>query len=65
MTSMSIQILGENAATAWSRWTYVVLGSDGNRHRPLRGTEEDTLVRERAGVWKFKRRQALAAAKQP
>jgi uncharacterized protein (TIGR02246 family) len=64
MSSMSIQILGENTATAWSRWTYVVLGVHGEPAPFAAGHYEDTLVRER-GVWKFKRRQVFAEAKQP
>jgi uncharacterized protein (TIGR02246 family) len=64
MSSVSIQIVGENMATAWSRWTYVVLGVHGEPAPFAAGHYEDTLVRE-GGVWKFKRRQVFAEAKQP
>jgi uncharacterized protein (TIGR02246 family) len=64
MSSMSVQMRGENTATAWSRWTYMVLGPDGKPTPFAAGHYEDTLVRE-AGVWKFKRREVFAAAKQP
>jgi uncharacterized protein (TIGR02246 family) len=61
MSSMSIQILGENTARAWSRWTYLVLGAHGEPTPFAAGHYEDTLVRA-GGVWKFKRREAFAAA---
>ncbi len=64
MSSLSVQVLGENIAQAWSRWTYVVLGSDGKPTPFAGGHYEDTLVRE-AGAWKFKRRQVFAETKQP
>ena len=64
MSSASVQILGANTATAWSRWTYMVLGADGKPTPFAAGHYEDTLVRE-AGVWKFKRRQVFAEARQP
>jgi len=64
MSSMSIQLLRENTATAWSRWTYVVLGPDGKPTPFSAGHYEDTLVRA-GGVWKFQRRQVFAEAKQP
>ena len=57
MTSFDVQVNGDTA-TAWSRWTWIVVGADG-RPRPERaGHYEDTLVRER-GEWKFKARQAF------
>ena len=57
MTSFDVQVDGDTA-TAWSRWTWFVVGADG-RPRPERaGHYEDTLVRER-GEWKFKSRQAF------
>jgi uncharacterized protein (TIGR02246 family) len=64
MSSMSIQMLDANTATAWSRWTYVVLGQDGKPTPFAAGHYEDRLVRE-DGSWKFKRRQVFAEAKQP
>jgi uncharacterized protein (TIGR02246 family) len=64
MSSMSIQLSGENTATAWSRWTYIVLGVHGEPAPFAAGHYEDMLIRE-DGVWKFKRRQVFAAAKQP
>lgn len=57
MTSFDVAVNGDTA-TAWSRWTWFVVGADG-RPRPERaGHYEDTLVRER-GEWKFKTRQAF------
>ena len=64
MSSPSIQIIDENTATAWSRWTYIVLGVHGEPAPFAAGHYEDTLVRE-GGVWKFKRRQVFAEAKAP
>jgi uncharacterized protein (TIGR02246 family) len=64
MSSLSIQISGANTATAWSRWTYVVLGVHGEPAPFAAGHYEDVLVRE-GGTWKFKRRQVFAEAKQP
>jgi uncharacterized protein (TIGR02246 family) len=64
MSSMSIQIVDENTATAWSRWTYAVLGLHGEPAPFAAGHYEDTLVRE-SGVWKFKHRQVFAEAKAP
>jgi hypothetical protein len=57
MTSFDIQVDGD-AATAWSRWTWVVVGADGKPRAERAGRYEDTLVRER-GEWKFKARQAF------
>jgi uncharacterized protein (TIGR02246 family) len=64
MSSVTIQIDGENTATAWSRWTYVVIGVHGEPAPFRAGHYEDSLVRVH-GVWKFKRRQVFAEAKQP
>jgi uncharacterized protein (TIGR02246 family) len=64
MSSPSIRIIDQNTATAWSRWTYVVLGVHGEPAPFAAGHYEDTLVRE-AGVWKFKRREVFAEAMQP
>jgi hypothetical protein len=64
MSSPSIQIIDANTATAWSRWTYVVLGVHGEPAPFAAGHYEDTLVRHQ-GVWKFKRRTVFAEARQP
>jgi uncharacterized protein (TIGR02246 family) len=61
MSSMSIQMRGEDTATAWSRGTYMVLGSDGKPTPFAAGHYEDALARE-GSVWKFKRRQVFAEA---
>jgi uncharacterized protein (TIGR02246 family) len=57
MTSFDVEVNGD-AATAWSRWTWVVVGADGKPQPERAGHYEDTLVRER-GDWKFKSRQAF------
>jgi ketosteroid isomerase-like protein len=57
MTSFDVQVNGD-AATAWSRWTWIVVGADGRPRLERAGHYEDTLVRER-GEWKFKSRQAF------
>ncbi len=57
MTSFDVDVNGD-AATAWSRWTWVVVGADGKPQTERAGHYEDTLVRER-GEWKFKSRQAF------
>lgn len=64
MSSPDIHIDGEGTATAWSRWTYVVIGLHGEPAPFAAGHYEDTLVRE-DGVWKFKKRQVLAEAAHP
>ncbi len=66
MSSPSIQILDENHATAWSRFTYFVFDVHGAPTPFAAGHYEDTLVRE-GGVWKFKRRALFpeVAPKQP
>ena len=64
MSSMSIQLLDENTAMAWSRWTYVVIGPHGEPTPFAAGHYEDSLVRE-AGVWKFRQRQVFAEPKPP
>jgi uncharacterized protein (TIGR02246 family) len=64
MSSFSVQIIDENTATAWSRWTYIVLGGHGEPAPQVAGHYEDTLVRV-AGVWKFKLRKVFAASGQP
>jgi len=57
MTSFDVTVNGDTA-TAWSRWTWVVVGADGRPRVERAGHYEDTLVRER-GEWKFKTRQAF------
>lgn len=57
MTSFDVDVSGDTA-TAWSRWTWVVVGADGKPRPERAGHYEDTLVRER-GEWKFKSRQAF------
>lgn len=64
MSSPDIRIDGEDTATAWSRWTYVVVGLHGEPAPFAAGHYEDTLIRE-GGVWKFKKRQVLAEATHP
>ena len=57
MSSFDIDVDGDTA-TAWSRWTWVVVGADG-KPRPERAAHyADTLIREQ-GEWKFKSRQAF------
>jgi len=57
MSSFDIAVDGDTA-TAWSRWTWVVVGADGKPETHRAGHYEDTLVRER-GEWKFETRQAF------
>lgn len=57
MTSFDVDVNGD-AATAWSRWTWVVVGADGKPRIERAGHYEDTLIREH-GAWKFKSRQAF------
>jgi ketosteroid isomerase-like protein len=57
MTSFDIEVNGDTAK-AWSRWLWVVKGSDGKPHVERAGHYEDTLIREN-GQWKFKSRQAF------
>jgi hypothetical protein len=57
MSSFDIEVDGDTA-TAWSRWTWVVVGVDGKPRPERAGRYEDTLVRER-GEWKFKTRRAF------
>jgi uncharacterized protein (TIGR02246 family) len=57
MTSFDVEING-NSATAWSRWTWVVVGASGKPQTERAGHYEDTLTREN-GAWKFKSRQAF------
>jgi uncharacterized protein (TIGR02246 family) len=57
MTSMDIELDGDTGK-AWSRWLWVVVGSDGKPRVERGGRYEDTLVREN-GEWKFRSRQAF------
>ena len=57
LTSFDVDVNGDTA-TAWSRWTWVVVGASGKPQTERAGHYEDTLVRER-GEWKFKSRQAF------
>jgi uncharacterized protein (TIGR02246 family) len=57
MTSFDVEVNGDSA-TAWSRWTWVVVGANGKPQTERAGHYEDTLVRER-GEWRFKSRQAF------
>ena len=57
LTSFDIHVDGDTA-TAWSRWTWVVVGANGKPQTERAGHYEDTLVREH-GEWKFKSRQAF------
>lgn len=67
LTNFLIDVHGD-AATAWSRWAYVVPGADKKPSIAQGGHYEDTLVREN-GQWKFRRREAFTdiprAAEQP
>lgn len=56
LSNFVIDVRGD-AATAWSRWTFVTPGADGKPVISQAGRYEDTLVRE-DGRWKFKRRVA-------
>jgi uncharacterized protein (TIGR02246 family) len=59
MTSITVELTGEDTATAWSRWTFVIRDDDGNPV-PLRaGHYEDMLVRD-GGIWKFARREVFS-----
>ncbi len=57
MTSLDVQVNGDSAKS-WSRWMWVVHGSDGRPRTERSGYYEDTLVRE-DGAWKFMHRQAF------
>jgi uncharacterized protein (TIGR02246 family) len=56
MTSFDVELTGDTA-TAWSRWTWVVIGPDGKPQPERAGYYEDSLVRE-DGRWRFMNRQA-------
>ncbi len=59
MTSIDVQLTGEDTATAWSRWTFVLRGDDGTPQPFRAGHYEDQLVRVN-GEWKFSFRQVFA-----
>jgi hypothetical protein len=54
MSDITINTHGDTA-TSWSRWTWIVEGSEGKPELQRAGHYEDTLVREN-GDWKFKHR---------
>jgi hypothetical protein len=56
LSNFVIEVKGD-AATAWSRWTFVVPSPDNKPAISQAGRYDDTLVRE-DGRWKFKRRVA-------
>jgi hypothetical protein len=57
MTSMDIEVDGDTGK-AWSRWLWVVVGTDGRPRVERGGRYEDSLIREN-GEWKFRSRQAF------
>jgi SnoaL-like protein len=57
LTNFRIDVHGD-AATAWSRWNFVVKSADEKPTILYGGHYDDTLVREN-GHWKFKRRVAV------
>jgi hypothetical protein len=54
MSDIIIDVDGD-AASSWSRWTWIVEAEDGRPVPQRSGHYEDTLVREK-GEWKFKYR---------
>jgi len=56
LSNFKIEVKGD-AATAWSRWTFIAPGADGKPVISQSGRYDDILVRE-DGRWKFKRRSA-------
>ena len=56
--------VGADTGTAWSRWTWIVEGSDGKPTIERSGHYQDTLVRE-AGQWRFKRRLTVTELPTP
>jgi hypothetical protein len=56
LSNFKIDVHGD-AATAWSRWTFVTPGPDKKPAISQAGRYDDTFVREN-GHWKFKRRTA-------
>jgi hypothetical protein len=57
LSNFLIEVNGTQA-TAWSRWAYVVPGTDGKPSVTQGGHYQDTLIQE-AGHWKFQRRIAF------
>jgi SnoaL-like protein len=57
LTNFVIDVNGDTA-TAWSRWNFVVTGSDNSPKILYGGHYDDRLVREN-GHWKFKKRVAV------
>jgi uncharacterized protein (TIGR02246 family) len=62
LSNFVINIKGD-AATAWSRWAFVVPGASGAAIAQA-GRYDDTLIREN-GRWKFKRRVASSDTAPP
>jgi hypothetical protein len=56
LSNVVIDVQGDKA-TAWSRWAFVVPGTDGKPVIAQAGHYDDTLIREN-GRWKFQRRVA-------
>ena len=63
MSNFEIDVKGD-AATAWSRWTFVSGSPDGKPAILYGGRYQDTLVREN-GAWKFKRRDVVSDVSGP
>jgi hypothetical protein len=57
LTNFLIDVHGDTA-TAWSRWNFVITGSDNSPKIMYGGHYEDALVREN-GHWKFEKRIAV------
>ena len=55
MSSFNVTITGQDTATAWSRWTFVVHGVHNEPVLFRGGRYDDEFVRE-DGQWKFKKR---------
>lgn len=56
LSNFVIDVKGDTA-TAWSRWAFIVPGTDGKPVISQSGRYDDALVRE-SGRWRFKRRVA-------
>jgi hypothetical protein len=54
MSGFEIEVRG-NEATSWSRWTWIIEGSEGKPVAQRSGHYEDKLIRQ-DGEWKFKYR---------
>jgi hypothetical protein len=57
LTNFLIEVHGDSA-TAWSRWSFVVTGSEKQPSMLYGGHYDDAFIRE-GGKWKFLRRAAL------